>query len=336
VLSQNATPVFQHAAKIITEPDGFDDALSGTKLQVDFFSGPFIPARIERFQADRWSLDLGQIHAKARAQAALPPGWASLGFIHGAGSSVWHGMKTEPGALVCSPPDGDGPDGQVTPGFAWAAIGIPKELWQSCQAISGAEVAGGGQPNVWRWQLPGPIFSSIARQLRETRLLLDAALVTPELACFADRAALEFVTNIATRVWETAVVNHGVPPTTHNRSRLARRAEAWMRDRLTEPIRIPQICLALNVSRRELEYAFRSTFDISPQDFLNKLRLNAIHRALIRTDRPVSVTTVAFDYGITHLGRFAAGYRSLFGEKPSDTLRLRSVQSSAKTRNRAS
>src|SRR5215470_721156 len=221
VLEQTPTPLFEHTAKLITEPSGFDDALSGTTLHVDFLSGPSIPARIERFQADSWSLDMGEIHVKARARAALPPGWGSLGFMLGAAHSVWQGIKTEPGALVCNPPGGDGPDGQVTPGFAWAAVGIPKELWENCQAISGAEVAGGGQPKVWRWQLPGAIFSSIARQLRETRLLLDAALVRHELACFADRAALEFVTNIATRVWETAIVNHRVPLTTHNRSLLA-------------------------------------------------------------------------------------------------------------------
>ena len=323
VLEQTPTPLFEHTAKLITEPSGFDDALSGTTLHVDFLSGPSIPARIERFQADSWSLDMGEIHVKARARAALPPGWGSLGFMLGAAHSVWQGIKTESGALMCNPPGGDGPDGQVTPGFAWAAVGVPIKLWENCQAISGAEVAWNGRPKIWHSQLPQAIFSILAQQLRETCQLLKFALVRPELASFADRAALEFVTNIATHSWEAVIADHRVPLTSYNRSRLARRAEAWMHDRLTEPIRIPDICLALHVSRRELEYAFRSTFDTSPQDFLNKLRLNAIHRALLRADPSTSITRIAFEYGITHLGRFAAAYHRLFGQKPSDTLRAR-------------
>ena len=318
-----AAPPFQHASKLVTDPEGFDDALSGTKIKVDFFSRQFIPARVERFQSANWTLDMGEVHLKARARASLPPGWGSLGFMHGAGTSIWHGMKTESGALVCNPPGGDGPDGQVTPRFAWAAIGVPINLWQNCQAVSGAEVSSSDRPKIWRWQLPEPLFAALAQQLRETRHLLKSALAAPDLGYFADRAALAFVTNIATLAWEAAVGDHRLPLTTRNRARLARRAEAWMRDRLSEPIRIPQLCLALRVSRRELEYSFRSTFDTSPQEFLNKLRLNAIRRTLLRAEPATSITRVAFDHGIFHLGRFAAEYRSLFGEKPSDTLRAR-------------
>jgi AraC family transcriptional regulator, ethanolamine operon transcriptional activator len=296
VLEQIPARPFEHTEKLITEPGGFDDALSGTKLDVDFLSGFLIPARIERFQANTWTLDTGQIHVKARARAALPPGWGSVGFMLGAGHSAWHGVKIKSGALVCNPPGGDGPDGQVTPGFAWAAVGVPIKLWENCQAIGGAEVAGNGRPKIWHSQLPQAMFSILAQQLRDTCLLLKSALVRPELAPFADRAALEFVTNIATHGWEAIIADQHAALTSYNRSRLARRAEVWIRDRLAEPIRIPNICLALHVSRRELEYAFRSTFDTSPQNFLNKLRLNAIHRALLRADHTSSITRIAFEY----------------------------------------
>ena len=34
-----------------------------------------------------------------------------------------------------------------------------------------------------------------------------------------------------------------------------------------------------------------------------------------------TVTSVAFDWGFSHLGRFAALYKACFGEQPSETLR---------------
>lgn len=93
-----------------------------------------------------------------------------------------------------------------------------------------------------------------------------------------------------------------------------------MRHHLGEPLQIPDLCRALKVSRRELEYALRANFDQSPRDFFQALRLNAIRRKLQVSDAPI--IDVAFQLGMFHPGRFAASYRRLFGEKPSRTGRL--------------
>ena len=317
----------QHIRQVVTDPDEFADALSSTTLEVDFLTSQVIPARYERFQGATWALDLGEIHGKARARAPLPPGWAFLGLMRGSGSSIWHGMKTSPGTLVCHPPGTEGPDGQVTAGFAWASIAVPTNLWETCQVIAGAELSVGEHDRVRSWQMPPLLFASVERQLRDTHKLLESALVSSDLLPFAERAALNFVTNIATYMCRTIGSYRPFPSSTaRNRAYLARRAERWMRDRLGDAIRVPDVCLALHVSRRELEYAFRSSFDTSPQNFLNTLRLNAIHRALLRADSTNSITRLAFDHGITHLGRFAAAYRLLFGHNPSDTLRERGAE----------
>lgn len=55
--------------------------------------------------------------------------------------------------------------------------------------------------------------------------------------------------------------------------------------------------------------------------FLKTCRLNAVRRALKAADsRTETVAAVAVCWGFTHPGEFAADYRRLFGELPSETL----------------
>ena len=42
---------------------------------------------------------------------------------------------------------------------------------------------------------------------------------------------------------------------------------------------------------------------------------------MLETDPAATVTTVAMRFGFVHLGRFAAEYRRMFGEIPSETRR---------------
>jgi AraC-like DNA-binding protein len=78
----------------------------------------------------------------------------------------------------------------------------------------------------------------------------------------------------------------------------------------------------VTVSQRTLEYAFRDAFGLTP---IGYLRLHRFHRArnCLLAARPEreSVTNIAYRAGFFELGRFSGTYRSLFGERPSDTLR---------------
>lgn len=84
------------------------------------------------------------------------------------------------------------------------------------------------------------------------------------------------------------------------------------------------LALAMGVSLRSLEMAFRTCMGIPPVRYLRRLRLNRAHDQLLRSDPgATSVTAVALDLGFTELGRFSGEYRRLFGELPSETLRCR-------------
>jgi AraC family ethanolamine operon transcriptional activator len=101
---------------------------------------------------------------------------------------------------------------------------------------------------------------------------------------------------------------------------LALRAEAWLRQNLSEPPTIAALCAALNAGERTLHEAFRAHLGATPKAYLKTLRLNAAHEALLRARPPTRVTDVALDWGFVHFGWFSQDYRRLFAETPSQTL----------------
>jgi len=305
----------RHAVHHLNDPGEFSVAVSGGQMVAEFFSRQERPTVIEQFQTAGWTLDYQEAHVKARVYCPLPPGWASVGLMRSNADSRWYGFDARAGMLMCTPP-GESIDGYFCPGFRCLTVTVPAAVWDDARVLAGVERPGFGA--VSACVLPPVLYTRIEHRLRATRHFLRCADAERGLASFAAREAAAMIAEILTFAWELSA-RLAPPPSSHrNRDRLAHRAEDWMRDHLTHVTQVPEVCLALGVSRRELEYAFRQTFDQSPRDFLQALRLNAIHQALKAPRRgQETVTQVAIDHGVTHLGRFAAQYRELFGENPS-------------------
>jgi len=84
---------------------------------------------------------------------------------------------------------------------------------------------------------------------------------------------------------------------------------------------VVDICAALGVSERTLQYSFREYVGMSPTAYLRMRRLNCVRTTLAAEDpRQITVTQVAMRFGFLHLGRFSGDYKRLFGETPSETL----------------
>jgi AraC family ethanolamine operon transcriptional activator len=109
--------------------------------------------------------------------------------------------------------------------------------------------------------------------------------------------------------------------TAATRQRVVREARRYMSAHAEEPISVPDLCEAIHVSRRTLQYSFQDVLQMSPVTYLRALRLNGVRRDLRRGgDEPVADR--AARWGFWHLSRFAADYRHMFGELPSATLAL--------------
>jgi len=91
-----------------------------------------------------------------------------------------------------------------------------------------------------------------------------------------------------------------------------------------DELNFADLCTQAGVSQRTLEYAFRERLGTSPMEFIRRLRLHGVRRALLAASRgDDTVASIAMTFGFYQLGRFAAQYRALFGELPSVTLTRR-------------
>ncbi|MCV4283354.1 helix-turn-helix domain-containing protein [Pseudomonas capsici] len=88
------------------------------------------------------------------------------------------------------------------------------------------------------------------------------------------------------------------------------------------PLSILDLCEKLRVSRRTLQNSFQTVTGMRPVEYLRTLRLNAVRRQLLVTRASEkNVGDIAAAMGFFHLSHFAAHYKALFGESPSDTRR---------------
>ena len=86
-------------------------------------------------------------------------------------------------------------------------------------------------------------------------------------------------------------------------------------------VTLSDLSAAAGVSDRRVRQAFREFVHASPTAYLRVAALLEVRRVLLeRSSARDAVTRAASDFGFWHLSRFAAQYRTLFGESPGETV----------------
>jgi AraC-like DNA-binding protein len=87
------------------------------------------------------------------------------------------------------------------------------------------------------------------------------------------------------------------------------------------PLTTATLAMQCHISVRTLQDGFRRHLGMSPMAYLRTVRLRHAHRDL-RSANPseVSVASIAHRWGFSHLGRFAAAHKAMFGETPLQVL----------------
>lgn len=102
---------------------------------------------------------------------------------------------------------------------------------------------------------------------------------------------------------------------------IVRRAEAYIRAHLEDPIALHEVAEAAGCSVRSLQLGFRRFRETTPLAAIRHARLEAVREALRSGETRGTVTDLALRFGFTNPGRFAHLYKEAFGEAPLDALR---------------
>jgi AraC family ethanolamine operon transcriptional activator len=105
---------------------------------------------------------------------------------------------------------------------------------------------------------------------------------------------------------------------------IIRRSQALLEQRKGRPVHVGELAAAAQVSERTLRTAFNEYFGVGPVRYLQLRQLHQVHRALRAADPEAdSIGDALVKHGVWEFSRFAARYRRLFGERPTETLRTK-------------
>jgi transcriptional regulator GlxA family with amidase domain len=100
-----------------------------------------------------------------------------------------------------------------------------------------------------------------------------------------------------------------------------RRAVAFIDEHAQADISIADIAAAANVSIHAVQLAFRRHLDMTPLDYLLRVRLEHAHHDLVAADSAhETVTTIAYGWGFSSSSRFFRYYREAYGVTPGRVL----------------
>jgi AraC family ethanolamine operon transcriptional activator len=167
-----------------------------------------------------------------------------------------------------------------------------------------------GSPRAFRALID--VWLDAARDARHRGEVLDKAVMRSQL--------LHSVLQIAADTREAPGPSHAER---RRALQIGRAARDFVESHLTADTlpTVVDICMALGVSERTLQYAFREYIGLSPLAYLRAWRLNRVRAELAAAD-PLSttITQVAMRFGFAHLGRFSGDYKRMFGVALSETL----------------
>jgi AraC-like DNA-binding protein len=101
------------------------------------------------------------------------------------------------------------------------------------------------------------------------------------------------------------------------------KAVRFIEENYQEGIHLDSLRKVTEVSADKLCSGFKEFSGVTPMGYLKKIRLMKAREQFMTLELGKTVSTVAFEVGFNHLGRFSVEYRSAFGESPKETISRR-------------
>ncbi len=216
--------------------------------------------------------------------------------------------------LVIFPEDG-ALDSVTFPGFDAVSISVDPGLLTRTAQENGFERALEALPrHAMNFQTDGQVIAALRVRVRTLQKQPESGLASVYLCELEGEIAYLVLKALSLRMGRESRSSHRM------RDR-AFKAALDILDRAPDPPSIPELCRMAGASERTLRNAFQERLGVAPKHYVNAMRLKRVREKLL--DGPASaspVQDIAASFGFWHTGQFAADYRRLFGELPSETL----------------
>ena len=295
--------------------DSFREHLHGWDTDPIQLDAGFLSLCWDQLRLEDFSLALLRVNRRISDTSAVETG--ALGFSLALEPMLWCGLEVPAGSLLVLSPGRD-QRSTLRPGFRSVEIATSEDLLHETGLLADPIDPRAFPPERCVVPLgPGLVrgFEELARFLRHPA----GGEVSPSGAAALRSRALDLL--------RSALQGRGLPGIRPvPRYDLALAALRLVEDAPEYRFSVQELARTLGVTRRALEYAFRSALKVSPGRYLLARRLNRVRSDLRAPARP-NVTDTALRHGFGHLGRFSEQYRRLFDELPSQTRRSESPPS---------
>lgn len=113
------------------------------------------------------------------------------------------------------------------------------------------------------------------------------------------------------------------PPSKNCRPARLKKALEVIHASLKNEISLEELTQAAGCSARTLQHLFAEHMGMGPMTYVKQIRLDRVRQDLLNASpETTTVSEIAARWGFFHASNFTANYSRLFGEKPSQTLRL--------------
>ena len=309
------------------DPDRFREMIHGGRFEHLLLERGTLDADLERWEADGIVVDRGRYGFGSYVRGMFSPGHVTIAMARWQRGHSWSGgLPLGPDDIQIYP-EGEDLEYRAPAGIAWAAIQFDRSrLHEAAIGRHGCLI-----------EVPARHLRNYRGQPAAVRRLwgvLDSLMTTPPNAASpasngdADRPAnvvidaiLDFLDQDPERARTASL----------RRREILQRAQSWMADNVEAGYDSRAVCEAVGTTERTLQLAFREAVRMSPSRWFLCMRLNRARRLLLSPDHAhITATGAAVRSGFSHLGRFAAEYGALFGERPSETLARRRSNGFAK------
>lgn len=279
------------------------------------------PAELTQIGYGGIQLTHARFNRRYDQRGGAPFGTRTFGLLEeGVSGVTWCGHQVTDRTLLMFDASG-GFEAVSQPGFKVFTFAVPMETLTECAdmfSIQGAEKIIGHSDNTLE------LTPSTACVLRDHMMQLKGAAIMDPTVLERSEFINELECALPGRLMETIVLSKGTSkrPALRTRHLALKRAIEHINASPESVFNVNDLCRITGVSERTLQYAFKEHFGLSPKRYIMNVRLNAVHKVLSRAEpEEVTVTDVAHRFGFWHMGQFAADYRRLFGELPSESIK---------------